>query len=148
MISDKRKYKKISDNVFQAITSSNDDIDYKYSRDIRQIHLELKDIVIRTFRCVHDLPFDLRNSDEKESNIIERINPAKKDIIRISACAHGKDSIYVAIPDKDDGSIYSIISSDYGPNIEISNKREPLEGAQMMDSTLSQQFRAMTAIFI
>ena len=128
---DGSKFRKISDDVFQAITSSDDEKGTEYVRDVRLIHITLKDLDVRTSKFLHDMPFVFDDSEEKKLDIFERIKPEIEDKIHINAgvvAYPNNDLIYVAVPDSEDDSVHSVISSEEGPRVHISNNRQPLEG--------------------
>jgi hypothetical protein len=128
---DGRKFKKISDDVFQTITSSDDERVEEHVRDVRLIHITLKDLEISTSKSLHDMPFVFDDSGEKKLDIIERIKPKIEDKIQINAgivAYKNNDLIYVAVPDSDGDSVHSVIFSEEGPRVCISHNRQPLEG--------------------
>lgn len=126
---DGRKFRKISDDVFQAITSSDDEKGTEYVRDLQQVSMILDNLEIRSTQILHDKPWDF--GAEKELDIFKRIEPAMENTIQISANVEkhwDMDLIYVAVPDSDDDSVHSVIFSDEGPHVHISHNRQPLEG--------------------
>ena len=128
---DSRKFKKISDDVFQTIINSDNERVVEYVRDVRLIHITLKDLDVRTSKFLHDMPFVFDDSEEKKLDIFERIKPEIKDKIHINAgvvAYPNNDLIYVAVPDSEDDSVHSVISSEEGPRVQISHNRQPLEG--------------------
>ena len=62
---DSRKFKKISDDVFQTIINSDNERVVEYVRDVRLIHITLKDLDVRTSKFLHDMPFVFDDSEEK-----------------------------------------------------------------------------------